>query len=284
MERRVLVVDDEPLIVEGLTAYLECEDLDAAGATDRESATAILVASHFPVIVADLCLSTVEEGLALIDEVRALSPESRIITITGYVRPELKAEVLERGSAMVLLKSDGERAIFEAIRDVLREIERQADGDEDVDLETLYLNTTRLLQSIPRKRYGLSAQQAEDVVQEAWLLFLEKRGFVRTPRAWLAGTVSNLCLRMLDRMRRSQSLDDDGAFEAIAAADEAIDSRLIVGEALSRLDSRSRDLCVRIAIEGQSYAEVSQSMSLPIGSVGPLYMRAKDKLRRTMEC
>ena len=284
MERRVLVVDDEPLIVEGLTAYLECEDLDASGAFDRESATAILAADHYQVIVADLCLSTIEEGLALIDEARQLSPESRIITITGFMRPELEAEVLKRGSVMVVLKSEGERVIFEAILSVLGEIEREADRDAGADLETLYLHTVRLLHSIPRRRFGLSEQQAEDVVQDAWLLFLEKRGFVRTPRSWLAGTVSNLCLRMLDRLRRSQSLDDDGAVEQIAADDEATDTRLIIDQAMSRLDERSRELCTRIGIEGQSYADVSASMSLPIGSVGPLYMRAKDKLRRTMEC
>jgi len=281
MKQRVLIVDDEPLIVEGLTAYLDCEELDAAGATNRESATAILTATHYPVVVADLCLTTIEEGIALIDEVRALSPGSRIITMTGFAAPELEARVLEHGSAMVLCKSEGAQVIFEAILDVLREIEREADRDDAIDLETLYVSTSRLLQSIPRKRYGLSEQQAEDVVQEAWLLFLEKRGLVRTPRAWLAGTVSNLCLRMIDRMRRSQPIDNE-AFDAIATADDAIDSRLIVGQAMSRLDARSRELCVRIAIEGGSYAEVSEAMSLPIGSVGPLFIRAKNKLRRTM--
>ena len=82
MGKRILVVDDEPLIVEALTAYLECEDLEAAGAHDCASATAILASSHYSIVVADLCLHTIEEGLLLIDEVRRLSPGSRIITIT----------------------------------------------------------------------------------------------------------------------------------------------------------------------------------------------------------
>src|SRR5947208_2015467 len=104
MERRILIVDDEPLIVEGLTAYLECEKFKASGAHDVASATAILAAQHYSIVVADLCLSTVEEGLMLIDEVRRLSPTSRIITITGYAGPELEAKVLERGSTRVLRK------------------------------------------------------------------------------------------------------------------------------------------------------------------------------------
>ena len=284
MQRRILIVDDEPIIVEGLTAYLECEELEAAGACDRQSATAILAEEHFSVVVADLCLRTVEEGLLLIDEVRRLSPQSRIITITGYARPELEAQVLERGSLKVLCKSQGERALVDAILDVLGEIEAEADRGGDADLETLYLHSVRMLRSIPTRRYGLSAEQAEDVVQDAWLLFLEKRGYVRTPRSWLAGTVSNLCLRLLDRLRRTRPPDDEAMFDEIVAADEALDTRLIVDEAMSRLDARSRELCRQIAIEGRSYADVSASMSLPIGSIGPLFMRAKARLRRTLEC
>jgi len=285
MLKRILVVDDEPLIVEGLTAYLECEELETAGACDLASATKILASSsHYSVIVADLCLRTVEEGLLLIDAVRRLSPSSRVITITGYARPELEAEVLHRGSVKVLLKSAGERVLVAAIQEVLAEIEREADRSDDTNLEKLYLHTMRVLRSIPTRRFGLSADQAEDVVQDAWLLFLEKRGYVLTPRSWLAGTVSNLCLRMIDRTRRMRSADDDAIFEEIPAGDAATDTRLIVDQAMSRLDSRSRELCHHIAIEGLSYADVSASMSLPLGSIGPLFIRAKDKLRRSLEC
>jgi RNA polymerase sigma factor (sigma-70 family) len=284
MEQKILIVDDEPLIVEGLTAYLECEEMDATGAHDRASAMAIVGARHFSIIVADLCLRTVEEGLLLIDEVRRVSPRSRIITMTGYAHPELEAEVLARGSAKLLHKSEGERVLVEAILEVLAEIEREADNAGDADLESLYLRTMPLLRSIPTRRFRLSAAQAEDVVQDAWLLFLEKRGLVHTPRSWLAGTVSNLCLRMLDRLRRVRSADDDETFEQIPAADDATDTRLMINEAMSRIDSRSRELCRRIGMEGSSYAEVSEGMSLPIGSIGPLYIRAKERLRRSLEC
>ena len=89
---------------------------------------------------------------------------------------------------------------------------------------------------------------------------------------------------MLDRLRRVRPADDDEMFEQIPAADDATDTRLIINEAMSRIDSRSRELCRRIGMEGSSYAEVSERMSLPIGSIGPLYIRAKERLRRSLEC
>lgn len=285
MEHRILVIDDEPTIVDGLTAWLQIENLDASGANDRGTARAMIVEQHYPVVVADLCLDTYEEGLLLIDEVRSLSPASRIITMTGYATPEMEAEVLERGSDRVIFKSSGETAILDAILEVLAELELAADAVAEVDLETLYVQTSKVLRSIPRKRYGLSEQQAEDVVQDAWLLFLEKRGYIRTPRTWLAGTVSKLCLQLLDKSRRRKTDNDGELLESLidpkAPAD---DTRMIVGQAMSRLDPRSRELCLQIAIEGRSYADVSASLALPAGSVGPLYMRAKNKLRKALDC
>jgi RNA polymerase sigma factor (sigma-70 family) len=286
MEQRVLVVDDEPMIVEGLTEWLQIENLAAAGASDRQTATAMAADQHYPVILADLCLATCEEGLLLIDEMRRISPRSRIITMTGYATPEVTHEVLERGSDRVVFKTSGEGMIVEAIREVLEEIERAAAAAEEVDLEALYLHTAKVLHSIPRRRYGLSPQVADDVVHDAWLLFLEKRGYVTTPRAWLAGTVSKLCLQQLDKTRRRKTDNDGELLETLTdpRSPSGRDSQMMVEQALDRLDPRSRELCLQIAIEGRSYADVSASMKLPIGSVGPLYMRAKNKLRKALEC
>ena len=285
MEQRILVIDDEPMIVDGLTAWLQIENLEAAGANDRHTATAMLEEQHYPVVVADLCLQTCEEGLLLIDEIRRLSPASRIITMTGHESAEIEAEVLERGANRVVFKTGGDEVILRAILEMLAEIEHAADAVEEVDLEALYLHTSKVLRSIPQRRYGLSAQQAEDIVQDAWLLFLEKRGYVRTPRAWLAGTVSKLCLQLIDKVRRRQTDNDGELLESVMDPRHADrDTKMIVRQAMSRLDARSRELCTQIAIEGRSYADVSASLSLPIGSVGPLYIRAKNKLRRALDC
>ena len=81
-DRRVLVVDDEIAITEGLMALFECEHLESAAASDRQSAEAILDGGFFPVVLADLCLHTEAEGLALIDHVL----RRRIATADQLVR------------------------------------------------------------------------------------------------------------------------------------------------------------------------------------------------------
>jgi DNA-directed RNA polymerase specialized sigma24 family protein len=57
---------------------------------------------------------------------------------------------------------------------------------------------------------------------------------------------------------------------------------LAVRQVLGRLDDRSRMLCQSIGLEGRSYEEVSAATGLPAGSIGPMYMRAKQKMREAL--
>lgn len=284
MNGRVLVVDDEEAIVDGLLCLLEAEAIESSGAFDRLSAEALLEGTFYSVIVADLRLHTEAEGLALLEGIRRISPRSRVLTLTGFITPELEEEVLRRGSAMVIRKPAAAPEILAAIGDLLAEVEKLAAAQETLDLEQLHLGLRRLLHSIPQKRYGLTADEAEDVVQQAWLLFLEKRDLIRTARPWLIGTVSNLCKRQIDllRRRRETFVGDEALADLVDLSVAPADSAIALRQALSTLDPLSRALCSLIAIEGYAYDEVSERMGLPLGSIGPMYLRAKARMRLQM--
>ena len=185
---RVLIVDDEEASVEGLLCLLETEKIEGAGAFGRIAAESLLEKTFYAVIVADLRLHTEDEGLELLDGIRRISPRSRVVTLTAYSTPELTAEVLRRGSVMVINKPAPGVEILEAITALLSEVEKLASAEESLDLEQLHLGMRRLLHSIPMKRFGLTVEQAEEVVQQAWLLFLEKRNLIRMAKPWMIGT------------------------------------------------------------------------------------------------
>lgn len=282
MEQRVLVVDDEIAIVEGVTALLEWEQIGYADATDCATAEAILAEQFFPVVITDLCLHTQEEGLRLLETIRARSPRTRIVVLSGYITAAMETRLLSEGVAVVLQKPAMTDEILGAVQALLDEIEKEAPVGEPVDLEELYLTVRKKLYSIPRRRFNLSHDRAEDVLQEAWLLFLQKRGFIRVAGPWLAGTVANLSRQQLDQRKRRPQADDDPAdvLEQIAETrGGSMTDRISVEQALNRVDDRTRMLCELIGIEGLSYDEVSAATGLPLGSIGPLYIRAKRKLR-----
>jgi RNA polymerase sigma factor (sigma-70 family) len=284
MAGRVLIVDDEEAIVEGLLSMLHYESIESSGAFDRLGAEALMEAKFYSVIVADLRLHTEAEGLELLDAIQRLSPRSRVLTLTGFATLELETEVLRRGSSKVMRKPARAEEILGAIADLLAEVEKMAAAQETLDIEQLHLGMRKLLHSIPRKRYGLTADEAEEVVQQAWLLFLEKRGLIRMARPWLIGTVANLCKRQIGAsMRRRKTFVGDEVLAELPDTNVvSFDDNIALRQALASLSEESRALCILIAIKGYAYDEVSTITGLPLGSIGPMYLRAKSKMRLKM--
>jgi len=273
--QRVLVVDDDPVIVEALVTSLSLEDFDVVGVHDREAAEAKIASEFFPLILTDLRMRSEDDGLRLIDAVARLSPRSRVATMTAYAAPGMEQELLARGAALVLFKPFNVMETARVLREMLAAIEQTAVGG---DLDALYMKSLPLLHSIVRRRFGLDRDDAEDLVQESWCLFLEQRAKVMQPRAWLAGTVANLCRQRITRLVKSRAevpADDSPELSYEVAADAS----LIVGQLLERVDERTRALAELIGIERLSYDEVSTALRIPLGSVGPLYIRARKKMR-----
>jgi RNA polymerase sigma factor (sigma-70 family) len=269
------------MVVEALTSMLEVENIDCDGTFDRTSAEAMMRDRFYPVILADLRLHTEEEGLQLLEEVHRISPGSRVISMTGYSTPKLEAEALQRGSTRILQKPMATTEILSAINDLLAEIERLAAAQADLNLEQLYVTVRKLLYSIPIRQYRLTADEAEDVVQEAWLLFLERRGWILNNSSWLAGTVRNLSRRQIDRACRTREkfCSTDTLENEAHVNGGTPDDRIALHAALETLDATTRTLCILIAVEGYSYEEASLATGLPLGSIGPTYLRAKKKMQ-----
>jgi RNA polymerase sigma factor (sigma-70 family) len=284
MAGKVLIVDDEEAIVEGLLSLLQCEAIESSGAFNRLGAESLMSGTFYSVIVADLRLHTEAEGLELLDAIRRISPRSRVLTLTGFATLELENEVLRRGSSKVMRKPARAEEILGAIADLLAEVEKLAAAQETLDLEQLHLEMRKLLHSIPRKRYGLSAEEAEEVVQQAWLLFLEKRDLIRMAKPWLVGTVANLCKRQIGAsMRHRETFVGDEILAELPDTNiDSSDDNIALRQALDSLSEESRTLCILIAIQGYAYDEVSAITGLPLGSIGPMYLRAKSKMRMQM--
>lgn len=275
---KILVVDDEPAVVAGIRAVLDLHQIESEGAWDCDSAEEAIAGEFFPVILADLRMRTHDDGFLLLDAVRRISPRSRVATMTAFADADTEARLRERGAALVLRKPLLEDELMAALQQMLEAVE-EAETAYAGDDDALYAATVGTLEAISRGRYGFQAEDVEELVQETWLLFLEKRHAVRTPKAWLSGTIANLCRQEIGRRTRDRARSAEMPEPAVAPHDDEV---LSIHQALAKLDDRSRTLCTLIGLEQRSYEEVSASQNLPIGSVGPLYLRAKERLRKTL--
>lgn len=276
---RILVVDDEPSIVEGVRMLLDLNGIESEGADCCDEAEARIATEFFPIILSDLRMRGDDDGFRLIDAMRRISPRSRFAAMTGYADAATEARLRERGADLVLHKPLLEGELMAALREMLAAIEAAETGPGD-DLDALYTSTVGTLQAVARGRFGFPTEDAQELIQETWLLYLEKRRDVHTPKSWLSGTIANLCRQEIQRRIRERGRN---VAIPIIEVERNDDDVLAVRQALAKLDERSRMLCTTIGLEQRSYDEVSTAAAIPLGSVGPLYMRAKERLRNALE-
>ncbi|HEY3734338.1 MAG TPA: sigma-70 family RNA polymerase sigma factor [Streptosporangiaceae bacterium] len=142
---------------------------------------------------------------------------------------------------------------------------------------------------------GLKRSEAADAAQLTWLRLLEHIGEIREPEhlpGWLAVTARREAIRIalsvkryilcaepdLDYgRRRNSAVTDVYPVEGDYSPD--------VEAALSGLPARYEKLLRLLMCDNcPSYTEVAERMNIPIGSIGPMRMRALQILRRSLEC
>lgn len=116
---RVLIVDDHPVVREGLAAVLEdTKDIRVAGSVGSAEDALTSVAGGPPdVVLLDLELPGMN-GVEAIPRLVAAAPAARIIVLTAYDTEERVLGALKAGAAGYLLKGAGAAEIVQAIRAV----------------------------------------------------------------------------------------------------------------------------------------------------------------------
>jgi RNA polymerase sigma factor (sigma-70 family) len=171
--------------------------------------------------------------------------------------------------------------------DVAQLVRRAAAGDRSA-WEGLVDQYSRLIWAITRD-FKLVESDAADVTQATWLRLLEHIDRIQYPDrvgSWLAATARNECLRSLAARKKVVLADDSVTMEGVAAHEPEVDERLlaaeraqVVREALSCLPRKWQQMLeLLMADPPASYAEISDQLGLPMGSIGPTRRRCLARL------
>jgi DNA-binding response OmpR family regulator len=106
MKPRLLVVDDEELILSAIREYFQPRGYEVDCARELEEAEAMLTHVRYALLIADLRLTGAHgrEGLELIRFARERSPWTRTVVLTGYATAEIETEAMGRGVDAFLQK------------------------------------------------------------------------------------------------------------------------------------------------------------------------------------
>jgi DNA-binding NarL/FixJ family response regulator len=117
MTIRVLLVDDQELIREGLTIILDAEpDIKVVGAAAEGREAVRLATSLRPtVILMDIKMPRMD-GIEATRQIKTILPETPVIILTTYGDDELIFECIRAGASGYLLKDIGREQLAAAVR------------------------------------------------------------------------------------------------------------------------------------------------------------------------
>lgn len=137
---RVLIVDDHPILREGVAAIIALQDdMEVAGnATNGTEAVAQFAALRPDVVLMDLQMPGMN-GVDAVEAIRADHPNARIIILTTYTGDAKALAAMRAGASGFLLKSSLRRELLGAIRAVYRgQRHLHADVAQDIALHAIH--------------------------------------------------------------------------------------------------------------------------------------------------
>jgi DNA-binding NtrC family response regulator len=82
-KKRILLVDDDPHILTGVSKDLESEGYEVTTSENGKQAIAWLEKTSFDVVITDLVMQPMN-GIDVLKKAKALNPETKVIVLTGY--------------------------------------------------------------------------------------------------------------------------------------------------------------------------------------------------------
>jgi NarL family two-component system response regulator LiaR len=115
----VLIVDDHPVVRQGLRAFLKLQEtIDLVGeAADGVEGMAKVRELSPDVVLMDLVMPGLD-GVGAIREIRKISPKTRVLVLTSFADDERVFSSIEAGALGYLMKDASPQDVIQAIQDV----------------------------------------------------------------------------------------------------------------------------------------------------------------------
>lgn len=100
---KALLVDDEVSFTAGMEKVLRRRGLDVKVASDGLTALSMIAREHFDVVVLDIKMPGMD-GTQVFTEIKRISPDIRVILLTGHYSLTEEEDILKKGAYAYLLK------------------------------------------------------------------------------------------------------------------------------------------------------------------------------------
>ena len=124
---RLLIVDDEEIIVNGLYEILRGVkelELDVYKAYSGEEAIEWLNRTRIDVVLTDICMPELD-GLQLLEEIRSCWPQCRVIFLSGHSEFEYVYQAIQHPGISYILKTEDHEKVIQTVLNTFEEIKKE---------------------------------------------------------------------------------------------------------------------------------------------------------------
>ena len=119
MGKKILLVDDEPVILETYSALLSEKGFSVVTASSGREALKTFSGNSFDLVITDLAMPD-GDGFKLLEEIKEISPHTPVIVFTGKIYRAVKEFVALLGANELLEKSCSTELFISRIKESLQ--------------------------------------------------------------------------------------------------------------------------------------------------------------------
>lgn len=272
--RRLLVVDDEPLVRQTLSLVLK-DEYEVTAVESGEEAVRLSLRQSFPVVILDLCMEGMS-GIETLRQLKKIQEHQNIIILTAYQSMESAISALNLGAFNYLTKPFERRHLKKVVSQGFECYERYASRKEDMqrrlmgvhdsffsllchEINTplnIVLGFSDLLATSPRDREALSwIEHIREAGTHLHDILMEIVDYTAASHLASAGVDEEFIPRQLllpvvmsMRERSIEAVLDDSLPHGMSIAGPSSAILMIVRKLMNMASQRSKRICAKIEL------------------------------------
>ncbi len=116
--KKILIIDDDQMMLNALTTLLETEDCATMTSPDGEGGIRLYKEHQPDAVLLDLRLPE-KNGIEVLKEIRRINGRAKVIIITGYPSPEVREEAMGNGAFYFYEKSKDISELLHSVQKAL---------------------------------------------------------------------------------------------------------------------------------------------------------------------
>ncbi|MFB9327968.1 response regulator [Paenibacillus aurantiacus] len=227
---RLLIVDDEPAIVNGLVQLFQQNkdmELDVCKAYSASEAIEIARKTKLDILISDIRMPQ-KDGLQLVDEVIYYWPSCRVIFLTGYSEFDYILEAIRKNVQNYILKTEGIEPVFHEVKKAIAKIEESNRYRLEQEKAQMYMQIAEPFMKKELMERMLGGEPLPSLLAQTRYAELDFQIAPSRPFFFLVGQAERLEIHKIKALHAVQRIFDNHAPASIACEKVIYDGSVLV--------------------------------------------------------